>query len=755
MLIFVAPGNNTGIGQTENADFLSAIDPFFENNISPIAILDKNFNFIKVNKAYAQADNRDPQDFVGRNHFELYPSGYKKIFKQVVETKKTYTGYAQPFVYEFNRKRGITYWDWTLHPILDKDGEVSLLVLSLINVTERVKALTELNNFFNLSADILLIMDFSGKIIKANYSVEKLLGYKIQEIVSKSLTGLIHPHDRLKTVRYIKNAIKKNNIKLFENRLLHKNNTYRWFEWNAKTDITHKLIYAVGRDITERKKNEKSLELFASIVNCTDDAIISRDLDGRILSWNKGAENIYGYKAGEVLGKNDIIFWPPGLKFDPEIELLERVAKGEHIKNFESVRRKKDGNLVFLSKTISPIYDKTGRIVGSTTIAKDISKQKQFEAEMMKLDRLNTLGELAASISHEVRNPLTTVKGFLQLLVNKDCYQEDKKYIKIMIDELDRVNSLISELLSIGNTPPIKFTLSDLNNIIDNLVPLLQVDALAKNNYIKLELSTIPKILLNEKQIRQVIINLVRNGLEAMPAGGKLTIRTFEEKEYVVLAVQDEGCGIPPEILNNLGKAFFTTKKDGTGLGLATTFSICKKHGARINVKTGPQGSTFEVYFQKTLNREKIRREYYLTPHNPYFFNEQFFSTLYYAIPLPTIIMNSHGNVYFVNLMAEKVLQIEYEEGYFKKGGGIINCIVRNSRACCKDIDICNHCTVKITAMAAIRENKTVQNKMEIAVKNEPGNNKTIKFLITSSPLVYREEKMAIVVIQNIGTVYS
>ena len=151
-----------------------------------------------------------------------------------------------------------------------------------------------------------------------------------------------------------------------------------------------------------------------------------------------------------------------------------------------------------------------------------------------------------------------------------------------MIDELDRANSLISELLSIGKTSPIKFNLSDLNGIINKLVPLLQADAMAKNNYIKLELGPIPQILLNEKQIRQVIINLVRNGLEAMEGGGKLTIRTFENNDNVVLAIEDEGCGIPQEIFNNLGKAFITTKKTEQGLGWLPALVFVKNMAPKL-----------------------------------------------------------------------------------------------------------------------------------------------------------------------------
>ena len=332
----------------------SVIETLFENYISPTAIMDRDFNFIKVNKAYAQTDNREPDYFIGRNHFELYPSDYEAIFKQVVETKKTYYAYAQPFIYEFNTERGITYWDWTLSPLLDEKGEVFLLILSLNNITERVKSLAEINNFFNISADILCIYDYFGKILKTNLSFERILGYTLEEVNSKSLINLVHPEDREITIEFLKNSLKGSNTDLLENRLWQKDNTYKWFEWNLVLDKNRKLIYTIGRDITLRKNHEKTIGFLASIVNSSEDAIITKDLKGNILSWNMGAEKIYGYLADEVIGKKDNIFAPPGLKYDPEAEIMERVAKGEHVKNYESVRRRKDGKLIFYPKPSHP-----------------------------------------------------------------------------------------------------------------------------------------------------------------------------------------------------------------------------------------------------------------------------------------------------------------------------------------------------------------------------------------------------------------
>ncbi|MDQ7093443.1 MASE3 domain-containing protein [Desulfosporosinus sp. PR] len=222
-------------------------------------------------------------------------------------------------------------------------------------------------------------------------------------------------------------------------------------------------------------------------------------------------------------------------------------------------------------------------------------KRKQFEREIARLDRLNLVGEMAAGISHEIRNPLTTVRGFLQFLGNKEDIQHYQNYIALMIDELDRANSIISEFLSFGKTKPPEFKIQNLNKIVQALAPLIEADARRYDKYLDLDLNDLPDLLLDEEEIRQVILNLARNGLEAMEPGKRLTIKTSVMDNAVILAVRDQGGGIEPHILEKLGTPFFTTKEDGTGLGLATCFGIAARHNGSIGIVTGSSGSTFSL----------------------------------------------------------------------------------------------------------------------------------------------------------------
>ncbi|MHB8125753.1 MAG: ATP-binding protein [Desulfitobacteriaceae bacterium] len=230
-------------------------------------------------------------------------------------------------------------------------------------------------------------------------------------------------------------------------------------------------------------------------------------------------------------------------------------------------------------------------------LTQEIFERKRAEIEMARLDRLNLIGEMAASISHEVRNPMTTVKGFLQLLKNKQ-ESRDKEYFDLMIEELDRANSILSEFLSISRTKPTMFEWYNINDIVTSTLPLVQADVLNTDKLLTVELNNVPDLQLNIQEIRQLLLNLVRNGLEAMSSGGQLRIRTFSTNSEVALVVSDEGNGIELDILEKLGQPFFTTKENGTGLGLAVCYGIVSRHNGRISVKTSPKGSTFYVYFE-------------------------------------------------------------------------------------------------------------------------------------------------------------
>jgi len=234
------------------------------------------------------------------------------------------------------------------------------------------------------------------------------------------------------------------------------------------------------------------------------------------------------------------------------------------------------------------------------SIIVDITERKFMEKELLRLESLNLIGEMAAGIAHEVRNPMTIVRGFIQLFTRKREFTPYEAQLNLMITELDRANAIITEYLSLAKNKPLNKSPHSLNRIVEGLMPLMESDALHSQKWIVSQLSdNIPELFLDIQEMRQLILNFVRNGLEAMLSGERLTIGTFAKGHQVVLFIQDQGTGIPPEVMSKLGTPFFTTKANGTGLGLSICYSIAHRHNAQIDVKTGDSGTTFSVNFQR------------------------------------------------------------------------------------------------------------------------------------------------------------
>ena len=234
---------------------------------------------------------------------------------------------------------------------------------------------------------------------------------------------------------------------------------------------------------------------------------------------------------------------------------------------------------------------------GLTVFFRDITELRRQQQEFGRLERLNLIAQLAAGIGHEIRNPLTTVRGFLQFLGSKPKYNTDKEYMQLMISEIDRANTIIADFLSLAKVNLDDTKPQNINEIITKLFPMLQANAYNSNKEVVLELDILPNISLSENEMKQLILNLVRNGLEVTPEYGSVKICTYRIEDKVVLAIKDQGPGIPLEIQEKLGTPFFTTKETGTGLGLAISIGIARRHNAGFEFETGNSGTTFNIIF--------------------------------------------------------------------------------------------------------------------------------------------------------------
>ncbi|GGG24323.1 ATP-binding protein [Paenibacillus abyssi] len=256
------------------------------------------------------------------------------------------------------------------------------------------------------------------------------------------------------------------------------------------------------------------------------------------------------------------------------------------------------------------IYIRTGftvrdmhnqKIIGAALIVHDITELTRLRDEVGRMERLSLVGQMAASITHEIRNPMAVIRGFVQLMQERSP-ENQREYYHIVMEELDRANGIINDFLSLAQNRIVDKEKSSLNAIINELAPLLWADANLRGQSVELELEpSLASFDMNAKEIKQLILNLARNAMEAMGDKGLLVIRTKQIDNVIELQVSDTGCGIPQEQLDHLFEPFYTTKTSGTGLGLALCLSIVEQHLGKIEVTSKEDvGTTFVVTFTVT-----------------------------------------------------------------------------------------------------------------------------------------------------------
>ncbi|TWT00563.1 ATP-binding protein [Planomicrobium sp. CPCC 101079] len=347
-------------------------------------------------------------------------------------------------------------------------------------------------------------------------------------------------------------------------------------------------------DQLENMVEERTSELAAanekvvSVIESITDGFFALNKEWEFIYINKHQYLPEGKRAMDVMGKNIWEIFPEWAK-TLMYEEFHRAMIDRVPVHFEMPSTSEN----YWNEVVAYPYDE-----GICCLSKNIAEKKKYEKELRRLSNLDLIGQMAAGISHEIRNPMTTVRGFLQLLKQENKLDKHDVYFDVMIEELDRANAIITEFLSVGNTRTSDLQMLDLNAVIHDIAPLIKIDTFGQNKLIEFDTQDIPELLLNRNEIRQLIINLYRNALDAMEAGKQLTIFTYQEGENcIVLGVQDQGEGIRPEVLEKLGTPFYTTKDNGTGLGLGICYAIAARHNAKIEILTGPEGTTFLTKF--------------------------------------------------------------------------------------------------------------------------------------------------------------
>lgn len=409
------------------------------------------------------------------------------------------------------------------------------------------------------------------------------------------------------------------------------------FRVNCK-DGTVRIIEASGanigkkhiiilNDITDLMVADEQLLLMASIVESTDDAIICKDISGRITTWNRGAERIYGYTSEEMVGSSIRTIFPDGEDGDRELqEVLARIKKGEHIVHYETKRKRKDGIIIDVSLTISPIFDENGEVCRASVVGSDITHMVNLEGQLRQSQKMEALGTLAGGVAHDFNNILTAIIGhatLLDLKMGKDGLLSPN--VEQILEAAGRAANLTQALLGFSRKKPIETRPVDLNNIIKKVDRLL-VTLLKENVDFVTRLSSEELVILADPgQIEQVLINLATNARDAILSGGAVWISTdiveLDEQfikahgygkpgKFALLSFSDNGAGMEEQVRQRIFEPFFTTKEmgRGTGLGLSIVYSIVKQHKGFITCYSEiGRGTTFQIYLP--FARVRVKEE--------------------------------------------------------------------------------------------------------------------------------------------------
>lgn len=364
------------------------------------------------------------------------------------------------------------------------------------------------------------------------------------------------------------------------------------------------LIGSLARQRTKAELlAERSIREMAAIVECSDDAIFSTTPEGNIVSWNRGAERLYGYKAEEIVGRAVTVLAPPDRREEVERN-CENLSRGFSIAPYQTERMRKDGSRVPILLTVSPLRHAQGKILGASAIARDLSAQRHSEEAVRRSQKLATAGRLVASIAHEINNPLEAVLNLIYLARNDR--QQAERYLSMAEQEVERAAQIAQRTLGLVRD----------SNSIDTIDPAMIMDEILQVYGRKIEGKQIQvtrsyrgRCQINgySGEVRQLLTNLLVNAVDAMDANGMLQVRVRTGRRWprgeagVQITIADDGAGIPRERVRHIFEPFYSTKKDsGTGLGLWVSQGIVQKHGGSIRVRSrvdGPRrGTVFSIF---------------------------------------------------------------------------------------------------------------------------------------------------------------
>lgn len=454
------------------------------------------------------------------------------------------------------------------------------------------------------SQDALIVTDTEANVLYWNRGATRLFGYSAEEMVGNPLSIAIpvelQDEEEKAVTGLIPGALKRYK-------------TQRVCRDGRRIAILASLCFLSGsvgepagvlrneREIPAEPDASLAASHLAAIVESSNDAIISNDLDGIVTSWNKAAQRLFGYTPEEMIGRSILPIVPQDLH-DEEREILYKIRAGKRIDHYETRRIAKNGEMVEVALTISPIRDRSGNVVGSSKIARDISERKETERRLLESEKLAATARVAANIAHEINNPLDSVMNLIYLArLNLTANSKARPCLLAAEGELERVSHLARQALGYYRDPGAAVEIH-LGTLLEEVLRVYRSKLLAANIAVDCAFDHRRHIKASEDELMQIFSALVVNAIDAMPAGGVLTIKTRELAEHgVEILVSDRGTGISPEHLPKVFEPFFTTKgRLGTGIGLWVAHQLVEKRGGRIAIESRTEtpcsGTTVSVF---------------------------------------------------------------------------------------------------------------------------------------------------------------
>jgi len=434
-------------------------------------------------------------------------------------------------------------------------------------------------------------LDLSSGTVTQSKELERIFGVEGEQTTYAECMQLVHPEDLAVTENKVNQALQDGQSYDVECRIVRPSGEIRHVEIHAEVLLGANgqptKYFGTLQDVTERKTFQTQLneaeERFQMIAQNMTDVISLFNRDGILLYASPSHEQLLGYPAEWFIGRSATEWIHPD-DIEHMRQLFLRTVQTGELMTADFRARCRAGTWTLLEGRGVPVWGSDGQVERIVTVCRDVTERRQTEELLLQSEKLSVAGQLAAGIAHEIRNPLTALKGFLQLM--SMTQQAKGEYLDVMFSELNRIELILSELLVLAKPQAITFKPKDIRDILTDVLTLIETQANLNSIVIASHFaSNLRPLLGDENQLKQVFINFFKNAIEAMPDGGTVLLHVLPEGDHTLLVrIIDQGVGIPPERIPKLGQPFYTTKEKGTGLGLMVSYKILDEHGGTVQI---------------------------------------------------------------------------------------------------------------------------------------------------------------------------